>query len=161
MTLTNSSTINQTAAITLGDGSGVNATITNSAGDTYSIGGDYGILQGAASAKLVNAGTFQKIAGNNTSIVSVSIADTGTISAASGTLQFDGPTNSFSGTFSGNGEVSIGGGGSDTLAAGMSITSASFGIFDNGTLVTLGGNLTYAGSYFQAYGNTLNLNGTR
>ena len=158
-TLVNNATTNQTGAITLGDNSGVNATITNSATGTYTIGGDYGINQGAASAKFVNAGTLQKSAGSGSSIVNVSIADTGTISVANGVLQFDGSSNSFSGAIGGAGQFAIGGGGVSTIAAGATISTSAFNIYDNGTVVTLGGNLSYGGAFNQGFGSTVNLNG--
>ena len=158
-TLTNNATTNQTAGITIGDGTGVNAKITNSASGTYTINGDYGVSQGAASASIVNAGSFQKTAGSGSSLVGVSFTDTGTISVASGNLQFNGPSNSFSGAISGAGQFALGGGGGHAINAGATITTGTFGVYDNGTIVTLGENLTYANTFNQGYGSVINLNG--
>ena len=156
-TLTNNATTNQTAQIVIGDGTGVNAKITNSAAGTYTINGDYGVTQGAATASLVNAGSLQKTAGGGVSLVAVSVTDTGTISVANGALQFNGPSNSFVGAIGGAGQFAIGGG-IDTIAAGTSITTSVFGVYDNGTKLTLGGDLTYANTFTQSSGSAINLN---
>ncbi len=158
-TLTNNATTNQTAQITIGDGTGVNAKIANSASATYTINGDYGVSQGAATASIVNAGTLQKTAGGGNSIVGVSVTDTGAISVANGNLQFNGPSNSFAGAISGAGQFSIGGGGVNIIAPGTTVTTGAFGVYDNGTVVTLGQNLTYANTFNQGFGSAVNLNG--
>lgn len=147
-TLTNKSTVTLTGGIALGDNTAAGATITNAAGAKLDIAGDYGIGQGAASARLTNAGTLAKTAGSGTTEIQVSLTDTGTISVASGVLQLDGPTDSLSGTISGAGEVFLAGG-TDTIAAGTALTVAQLRI-DNATSVTFGGSLTYAGSFSQA-----------
>jgi hypothetical protein len=58
--LTNRKTTNLTAQIQLGDNTGVNATIDNEKGGVFDIAGDFGIGQGAASARFVNAGTWKR-----------------------------------------------------------------------------------------------------
>jgi Ca2+-binding RTX toxin-like protein len=157
-TLTNNSTVNETAGITLGDATGVNAKIANAAAGAYTINGDYGVAQGAASASIANAGSFAKTAGSGTSFVDVNFTDTGTVSVASGSLEFRGPTDSFTGAISGAGQFALGGGSVSTLASGTSITAAAFGIYDSAN-VTLGENLTYAGTFYQGFGSVFNLNG--
>ncbi len=158
-TLTNNATTNQTAQITLGDGTGVNARITNSASGAYTINGDYGVTQGAASASIVNAGSLQKTAGSGNSVIGVSVTDTGTISVANGNLQFNGPSNSFNGAISGAGQFTIGGGGVDSINSGTTIATNGFNVVDSGTVVTLGENLNFANTFTQAFGSAINLNG--
>ena len=144
--LENDKTTNLTGQITLGDNTGVNATIDNKKGGVFAIAGDFGISQGAASARFVNAGTLEKTAGTGFSFIDVNFTDTGNIVVATaGTLDFRGPQNSFAGTISGAGQVFLGGGSKDTIARGTTIKTGSFTISDNNTVATLDGNLSYAG----------------
>lgn len=157
--LNNAKTTNETGQITLGDNTGVNATINNKAGAVYNIAGDYGIGQGAATARFVNLGTFEKTGGSGTSLIDVNLSDTGAVIAATGTLEFRGPNDSFAGAVSGAGQFALGGDGSDTIASGAKITTGTFGIYDNGTVVTLGESLAYTGAFNLEQGSTLNLAG--
>ena len=157
--LNNVATTNQTGQITLGDNTGIDATINNEKGATFDIAGDYGIAQGAATASFVNAGTLEKTGGSNTSTIAIDITDTGTITvSAPGTLLFEGPSNSFAGAISGIGQFAIGAG-SSTIGSGTTITAGTFGIYDGGTLVTLGENLSYAGAFDLEIGAILDLGG--
>ncbi len=160
--LNNAHTTNETGGIALGDNTGVGATINNEKGATFNIGGDYGISQGAATARFVNAGTLAKIGGSGISFIDVNVTDTGAIVINSGTLDFRGPDNTFKGTISGAGQFALddmNGSGTDLIAAGTKITTATFGIYDNGTAVTLGENLNYAGIFNIEQGSTLDLAG--
>ena len=157
--LTNNHITDQTGGIVIGDNTGVNATLTNAASGTYNIANDSGISQGALSAKFINAGLFEKTAGVGTSTIGANVTDTGTITVASGVLAFTGPNNSFAGTIGGAGTFELGGGGLDMIASGTTITSGTFNVYDNGTTVTLGENLSYAGTFNQGFGTAINLNG--
>ena len=157
-TLTNNATTNQTGQITLGDNTGVSATITNAAAGAYTINGDYGVAQGAASASIVNAGSFTKTAGSGTSSVDVSFVDTGTVSVASGLLQFRGPSNSFTGAISGAGQFALAGASVSTINAGTTITTGTFGLYDSANL-TLGENLSFVNTFNEGFGSVINLNG--
>ncbi len=159
--LNNVKTTNETGQISLGDDTGVDATINNEKGATFAIAGDFGITQGAATARFINAAgaTLEKTGGDNTSLVAVNLTDTGAIVAATGALEFSGPDNSFAGAISGAGQFELGGGSNDLIAADATIASATFGITDVGTLVTLGENLSYAGAFNLENSATLDLAG--
>ena len=159
-TLTNAATTNETGQITLGDNTGINATITNKAGAVFDIAGDYGIGQGAATARFVNAGTLEKTGGSGISFVDVNLSDTGAVTVAgSGTLEFRGPDDSFAGAISGAGNLTLGGGGHTTIASGATVATGGFVVSDNGTVVTLGENLGYAGNLTVTGFATLDLAG--
>jgi hypothetical protein len=155
--LNNIATTNETGEITLGDNNGIDATINNEKGAIFDIAGDYGIAQGAATASFVDAGTLEKTGGSGTSFVDVNLTDTGAIVAATGTLDFRGPNNSFAGSISGAGQFALGGGSIDAIAS--TVTSKTFGIYDNSTAVTLGENLSYAHTFNLEQGSTVDLGG--
>ena len=159
--LNNAKTVNETSQITLGDGTGVNAEINNKKGAVFNIGGDFGVGAGAASAQFVNAGTLQKIAGNNVNgtFIDVGFTDTGKIVVATGTLEFRAGTDSFAGAISGNGEFALGGGSQDAINAGTTISTATFAITDSGTVATLGESLGYAKTFMLQNGAFLDING--
>jgi hypothetical protein len=162
----NKKTTNLTNGITLGDNTGVNATIDNEKGGTFEIGGYYGIDQGAASARFINAGTLtlEKIAAGDTSSIDVDLIDTGRIVVEAGTLEFDGTKNRFAGTISGAGTFALGEDSNNLIENGATITAAVFTLDDNNT--TFDGNLVYAGTFTAAGGNldladvTVTLSGT-
>ena len=63
--LNNAGTVNETAGITLGDSTGINAAIRNEKGAAFNIGGDYGITRGASTAPFTNlaGATIEKTGG--------------------------------------------------------------------------------------------------
>ncbi len=133
------------------------ATFTNLSGASLNFLGD-GVIAapyGGSSGLINNAGTLAKTGGTNTSYVQVAVQDTGTISIASGTIEFD-DGGTFSGVIVGAGTVAFGAG-IDTLVAGTSLGVSNL-LVDGSTLV-LGGAFTYAGS-FGLSGGDLDLNGT-
>ena len=139
--LSNKKTTNLTNQITLGDDTGINATIVNEKGGTFDIGGDFGISAGALTAHFANAGRhLEKTGGDGTSTIAVNVTDSGTIVCGTGTIEFIGADNSFAGAISGNGQFEIGSG-DNQIGAGTSITAADFTITDPNTSVTLDGNL--------------------
>ncbi|MGH7066105.1 MAG: beta strand repeat-containing protein [Stellaceae bacterium] len=134
--------------ITLGDATGVNASVSNKAGAVFNIVGDFGIGQGNATASFVNAGTLAKLGGIGTSTVAVNLSDTGAITVATGTIELRGAKNSLSGAISGAaGQLLLDGGGQDKISGAATVTTGGFAISDNLTLVTLGKNLTYSGNF--------------
>jgi hypothetical protein len=147
----------------LGDNTGVNATIDNEKGGVFNIAGDFGISRGAATAKFINAGTLEKTGGANFSIISVGVADTGSIVVATGTLAFFGPQNSFAGPISGAGQIELVGG--STIDRGTTVNVAVFTISNN--VVTLNENLSLAHAFnlqnsaiLDLTGVTLSVSGT-
>jgi hypothetical protein len=152
--LSNEKTTNLTGGITLGDNTGVDATIDNEKSGAFKIAGDFGITQGAATALFINAGTFEKTGGTGTSFIGVDFADPGSIIVATaGTLDFTGPQNSFAGAISGIGTFEIGGGNS-IIARGATITAGTFTIAFS--KVTLDENLAFGGD-FNLENSTLDL----
>jgi hypothetical protein len=149
--LNNKKTTNLTSGITLGDNTGLNATIDNEKGGVFDIGGDFSIAEGAATAKFDNAGTFEKTGGTGTTMIDVDFTDTGKIIVATaGTIEFAGPENSFAGTISGAGTFEIGvfdAPDDATIGKGTAISTAAFTITGNQTTVMLAENLSYAGAF--------------
>ena len=145
--LNNTGTTNQLGQITLGDPTGVNARVSNKAGAVFDIIGDFGIGQGNATASFGNAGTLAKLGGVGTSTVAVNLSDTGAITVATGTIELRGAKNSFSGAISGAGQLLLDGGSQDTISGAATVTTGSFTISDNLTLVTLGKSLDYSGNF--------------
>lgn len=152
----NTKTINQTGNITIGDNTGVGAGIVNTAGAIYAIAGDVSVYGGATSASIVNAGTLAKTAGNNTSVINVSVTSTGTISVlAGGDLQFNGPSNTIKGVLTGAGEISFAGSGGTTLTLGNT-TLGTLGLYNSATLSLVGGASILNGALSdQSNGNNL------
>jgi hypothetical protein len=155
----NTGVVNQSSGdIYLGDilGSG---TITNAAGASINFTMDYGTqpYNSSNAGSIVNAGVLAKTGGTNTSLIYAAIASTGTITAATGTLEFDGG-GSIAGAITGAGQVAFGSyyQGAFTIAAGTTISVANLLI--DGATVTLGGSFNYAGA-FAMTGGVLELNG--
>ena len=159
--LNNAGTVNETSQINMGDATGINATIRNEKGAAFNIGGDYGIRRSANTARLFNLGgaILEKTGGTETSVIGVSTTDSGAIVVDTGTIEFEGASNSFAGAISGAGEFALGGGSQNLIAKGAKISTATFAISDHGTLVTLGGDLGYAGSFDLLAGAALDLAG--
>jgi hypothetical protein len=163
--LNNNSVASQTGQITVGDNTGVDATIDNMAKGTYNIAGDYNINGGAPSAAFDNAGALAKTSGSGTAIIAVDIVSTGTLSAnANGTLEFTGPNNTVGGVLTGAGQIAFTG---DVALAGGTMTVGTLGIF-GGADITLGSNTVLTGSVnvsgngvgtLDLNANTLTLNG--
>jgi hypothetical protein len=150
-----SNIVNQTGGITVGDNTGVDATINNEAKGTYRIAGDYDIASGAASAVIDNAGLFEKTDGSRTSNIGIDIDSTGTISVASGgTLAFSGPANVISGAVTGAGTIEFANGGHSTLTLG---TIAAAFVEIEGATVILGTNTALSGSLDETANSVLSI----
>ena len=127
-----SGTANETGSVALGDATDVDAAIKTAAAGVYNIAGDFGIGQGASSATFTNAGTLQKTSGSGVSAIGVSVASTGTLAAASGELELNGPTNTISGTLSGAGQIAFVAG--VTTLGKATITVATLGMYGTATV---------------------------
>ena len=77
--------------MTVGDGTGATAVLSNTATGTYDITDNSGIGRGSSTTShIANAGLFEKTGGTGTSVVTPSINNTGTIEVSSGTLDLQG-----------------------------------------------------------------------
>ena len=73
--------------------------------------------------------------------------------------EFRGPNNSFGGAIGGVGTFVLGGGSANTFNSGLAMSVSNLDIYDNGTALTLLGNETYANTFNQGFGTSINLNG--
>jgi hypothetical protein len=148
--------------VTLGDNNPSDeAILYNTPKATYDILDNSGIGLGASTASYVkNAGLFEKTGGTATSVIAPSFSETGagTVTVASGTLAFSGPTNSFAGAITGSGTLQLAGG-SNSITGGATLSVADLSISGSSTNVTLGENLNYAGAFSEAAGDTFVLSG--
>ncbi|MDA8248084.1 MAG: Ig-like domain-containing protein [Rhodospirillales bacterium] len=162
LTWTNTGTVLDSATIAVGDASGGTATIDNAAGAVFEIAADsggisnnsyststvdaYGNTQTSyftGSSTFDNAGLLTKITQPGSSFIASTMDNTGTITVATGTLEFDGG-GTFGGTLNGAGTIAFGNGTADlTTAAAL----ATGGLLINGADVLLPATLgTYAGA---------------
>ncbi len=147
VTLANTGVVNQNYYVYVDYSTGAGFTISNAAGATYNITGDYSLgynNNNSTSSTFTNAGTFAKTGGTSTSQIESVVSSTGIVTAAAGgTIEFDNG-GSFAGTLSGAGTIAFAGG-SDTFASGLSTAGAAEILFDGGT-ITLAGNEAYLAS---------------
>ncbi len=161
VSLLNAGTINQTYYLYVNYPTGSGFSVTNKAGATYAITGDFNIggnnYSGTGSS-FANAGTFEKKAGTGTTQVISTFTNTGTVAALSGTLEFDGG-GTLGGTLTGAGAIAVGSN-TVTLAAGVVINATEF-VLDGGS-ITLGANLALTGATpltIDGAPSAINLNG--
>ena len=154
--LENQKTLTQSGgAVTVGDNAGNKAELYNASTGTYAIADDSGIGRGSSTASfIVNSGLFEKTGGTATSAIAASFTDTGTVTVASGTLSFSGPSNSFAGAITGAGTVLFAGGGT-SLKSGASASVATLSETGAGTTLTIAENLSYGGIFTEGAGSTL------
>jgi len=154
------SSVNQTGNIALayGGSPGSRTIFDIEAKGRLRIAGNFGVSDPSANGELVNAGALTKTGGSGTAIIDTNVSSTGSIGINIGTLEFEGPDNSFGGTISGPGTFAIGGG-QNSFSASLSLGSERF-ILEQGTeQLTLTNNLAYGGEWSQI-GGTLWLDGT-
>jgi len=114
----------QSGAVTIGDASTKAAKLTIAAAATYTIDGDVGMARGTSGgSRLTVSGKLIKSAGTGASVIAVKVTDTGTIEAASGTLDF---TQAMSGT----GSMSVDSGA--TLEADLTVAHSLSMTFNGG-----------------------------
>jgi hypothetical protein len=151
--ISNVLTVNDAAMINIGDAAGLTATITNFGGasfnltthsegigvNTVNVGGS----QQQGSANFNNAGTLEKTGGTGTSHFSASynVSSSGTVLVSIGTLEFDGPSNTF-GAISGSGTAAFG---ARISQFSINPTVSNF-LIDDGT-VRFNNTLTYGGNF--------------
>ena len=129
---TNSATVTDAGLIQFGVKANDTASFTNQASGVFDLttdNADITIYTSGDTATFDNAGVLEKTGGTGVSAIAAAVTNTGTIMAASGTLEFDGGGN-FGGAISGSGTVAFAAGNS-TLTA---LASASL-LVDGGTLV--------------------------
>jgi hypothetical protein len=139
----NAGVVNQSGTLYVDYLSGSGFSVSNAAGATYNVTGDYSLGYNNAngtSSSFTNAGTFAKSGGTGVTQVESVFSNTGVVSAATGTIEFDGGGN-FAGTLAGAGTIAFAGG-ADSFANGLVTSGAGDILFDGGT-ITLGGNETY------------------
>ncbi len=153
MTLQNSGTIDQTGSI------GLNGTLINDAGRTYTLLAASDILSSGAGATIVNNGTFAATAAG-TSTINGALTNSGTLSIGTGSnLVLSQGVKTLGGTIAGNGKLTFGGG-TDATINTANVTVLSIGLAGGGSTVRLGTDLTYAGALtFAGQFDTLQLNG--
>ena len=138
----NSGTVSDAGLISLSNAS----TIDNLSAGVFNLTTDDAAIGGGSGNTFDNVGTLAKTGGSGTSTVAAALDNTGTVSAASGILDFtDG--GSLGGTFatSNSGAIELGGGTFGTISSA----------------VTLGGNILVSGGTLSpTTGNTMKLSGT-
>jgi hypothetical protein len=152
----NSGTVNDAGVIIFENGA---STIDNGAGAVFNLTtNDSNINKyGATAGTFTNEGTLEKTGGAGTSTIAIALANTGTVSVSSGTLDFRGG-GSLGGTFStsGTGLIELGGGTftaqSQTVSLDCNI-QVSGGTLQPGTgnTITLSGTVTFGMSNASAY----------
>jgi hypothetical protein len=141
----NANVVDQTAVVTIGDGSGQVASIINAAGKTYNLSGAVAIDNGAASASnFRNSGAFDVAAGLGVATIATTFDNLGggTIDVTTGALQDNGALVN-TGTIAGarliiNGQA--------TFNTGSKLTVGEIDL-DNTAGLTLGASLAYAGVF--------------
>jgi hypothetical protein len=151
---------NQDGYLQIGDSDNSSASVTNVLGASFLINANnVRISDGSSAASFVNAGTFEMTTNAGTSFVDVLASSTGTVLAAQGTnLIFDGATDTFAGTLTGAGQISLAAG-VITVAAGTKLSAAKLAVYGNGTTLSLMGIETVASALALSNNSTLMLGG--
>jgi fibronectin-binding autotransporter adhesin len=160
ITWMNTGTVTAAAAILVGDTAGTTADFVNAATAQFDfvndVSGIYDNITDAIST-FSNAGTLAKTGGTGTSNIYSVFTNTGLVSVAAGTVEFDGG-GSFGGTLSGVGTIAFGGG-NTTLTTTNTLTVANL-LVDGGSL-TVANAMSLSGSLFVTAGQlTLDANVT-
>lgn len=159
-TLTINDIARQAASIQLGAQSGSKPTAVIAAGgnwlieDSASITGPYGTV--------INNGTLAKLTGSGVSNIDGTLINNGLFDIAASQVLLDG-SGTLGGTITGAGRLDLEGNGTYTLTktvklgvSSLLIDNTPFG--NNASVVSLSGNLAYAGAFAQ-HGGTVQLNG--
>jgi len=151
LAFTNKGVITDVGAFVVGDGSGVSPNIVNAAGATFNLAnnGDIGFT-GPAGHAFVNAGALNKNGLLGTSVVSMSLTNTGSIAVASGALDLTGAVNSLSGKITGAGALEFDGSSVSTLKAQALLTLSIAAIDIIGSAEVFASNQQYAGVFTEA-----------
>ena len=152
--VSNGSSASLSAAINIGDLAGATATIVDN--------GTFDLLTDAAGialnpsgmATFQNGGTLEKTGGTGISRIFANVTNKGTVSVTTGTLEFDGPSNTLAGTISGVGTVAFAAG-TTQLQVNPTVSNLLF----DGATVTFIPTLSYSGNFVETAGK-LTLSGT-
>ena len=146
-----SSSLSLSAAIDVGDAAGPNAIIQNFG--TFNLISDAaGIgVNPSGNGNFQNNAVLEKTGGSGTSQLFASVTNTGTVSITTGTLEFDGPSNTLSGTISGVGTIAFGAGSTQ-----LEVTPTVSNFLIDGGNVTLAGNTSTLTGSFTLLGGALN-----
>ncbi len=171
----NTTTVNQTGTVTIGDASGNAAVLDNTASGIYDFLGDTKLAEGTSTASYIaNAGVIKKTGGTGISAIRPEVVNTGTLKAKTGTLELKGAitgtgldsiagvaTMQFDSTVAAGQTVSFSGsGGTLDLAAPQGFSGAITG-FDLGgntnDALDIGASWTFTGATQGAASTTLSL----
>ena len=160
VTWQNAGLVTETQSFTVGNSASQSASLVNNAGGVFDLAGYVAINNGGTpTSTLTNAGTLEMTGGNTTGYVRVDLLSTGVVSTVVGSnLELDGPANTISGAITGTGQVSFGAG-TTTVAGGTSISAATLALYNAGTDLTLGGNVTVSGTSNDNNATTISLAG--
>jgi hypothetical protein len=154
----NSGTLTLSQEIFLASTRGSGPAFINQAKGTVNItgGSAFQLSPGLSTAAVENLGLIEKTGSSALAQISPNFTDTGTISIAKGTLEFDGKTNSFAGKINGAGTVAFAAG-TNTLQAGIGGTIANVVVENSGTKLVLSANAAFTGNFTQNKGTTVTL----
>ena len=156
VSIANSGAIDLNQYLYFYDQYGSGNTISNPTGSVFDITGDWSISAAFdGSDSITNAGVFAKTGGANTSQVGAAFINTGTISAASGTLDFSGG-GTFGGSITGAGTIEFDNG-TDTLTT-IAVFNAA-GLYLNGANLLLETSENFRSTQFTDNSGGLDLNG--
>jgi hypothetical protein len=142
------------APINIGDAAGATATIIN--GSTFNLLSDAaGVgVNPSGAGDFQNNATLAKTGGTGTSHIAASVTSSGTVSVTTGTLEFDGPSNTLGGTISGTGTVAFGAG-----TTQLQVNPTVSNLLIDGGSVSFTPTLNYFGNLSETSG-VLTLSGT-
>jgi hypothetical protein len=142
------------ALINIGDAAGATATIIN--GSTFNLLSDAaGVgVNPSGAGDFQNNATLAKTGGTGTSHIAASVTSSGTVSVTTGTLEFDGPSNTLGGTISGTGTVAFGAG-----TTQLQVNPTVSNLLIDGGSVSFTPTLNYFGNLSETSG-VLTLSGT-
>ena len=150
---------NQTGDISLGGVSGSRAQMTIGKAGSLHLVGNTTVNDQSGYGLLANHGTLAKTGGTGTAYIRASTTSTGTVTVATGTLDFSGRTNVFGGTVNGAGTVSLSNG-ADSFSKSLALNVGRFLLNAGNEQLTLKTSLAYGGEWDQV-GGTLWLNGPK
>jgi hypothetical protein len=155
-------TLQNAGAITQTGGVGLNGTLQNDAGRTYTISAASTLSsRGTNGATVLNNGTIA-VNGAGSTTINGALTNNGTLAIASGaTLIADYGTKALNGTISGAGTLLLGGGANATLnTSTLSVAALTLAGGNVGAKLKLGKSLTYGGAFsFANQFDTVDLNG--
>src|SRR6266480_3939388 len=153
LTLSVFGSVSLNGAVNVGDAAGPTATIVNNGGTTFNLISDAAQIgvNSSGRANFQNSGTLAKTGGTGTSHISASFTGGGIVAVTTGTLEFDGPSNTLSGTISGTGTIAFGAGNTQ-----LQVNPTVSNLLVDGGSVSFTPTLTYFGNLAET-GGTLTL----